>query len=97
MKNLLFHNLHQLHVGQILSGVGFLLFAVGSALALPDLWMAVLLAIFTLIALWTLLSIVFYPKKQKILDVSYNIIWGQSALTFLLGACAVLTIRELMG
>lgn len=97
MGRLLLKNLHQLHIGQILSGVGFVLYAVGSALALPDGVMAVGLVIFTLIALWTLLSVIAYPEEQRTEDISYNMIWGQSALTILLGACTFLTIRSMMG
>lgn len=97
MKKLFLKNLHQLHMGQILSGIGFVLYAAGSALALPDGVLAVGLVIFTLIALWTLLSVMTYPKKRKKQEISYNIIWGQSALTILLGACAYLTIRSMIG
>lgn len=89
--------LRRIRMGQIASGVGFVLYAAGSALELPETVMAAGLVLFTLVAVCTLLGIIAYPEEERKQDISFNVIWGQSALTILLGGCAYLTIRSLLG
>ena len=93
MRTLLFKNLRQIHLGEIISGIGFLAYLVGAALEWPGVLMTAGAAIFMVIAIWTLVSMLVYPKEKRIKEFSYNLIIGQGALTVLLGACLYLTVR----
>ena len=96
MEKYLFNDRRKLGWGQVTSAAGFLLYLIGSALALPEGVLAVLLVIFTAVAVWTLLSIIGYPEDKKQEDVTRNTLWGQGSLTLLLAACAYLTLRGLV-
>ncbi|MEG1657616.1 MAG: hypothetical protein RR288_01030 [Oscillibacter sp.] len=87
-------NKKQLGMGAIVSGVGLLLYLIGSALALPQTVLGIVAIAFALAAVYTMASIVFYPKARRKAELSYNILWGQAALTILLVACAYLHLRE---
>lgn len=86
-------NKKQLGAGAIVSGVGALAYLVGSALALPQTLLGILAVAFAVAAVYTMASIVFYPKARRKAELSYNILWGQAALTILLVACAYLSVR----
>lgn len=95
-KALLFHSVGKVHTGEVLSGVGFLVYLIGSGVKLPDAVLCVPLVIFSAAAVWTLVSILTYPKERKREELSYNILWGQGAVTILLLAGTVLTIKSLL-
>lgn len=85
----------QLNLGAIVSGVGFLLYLGASALE----WTAAadLLALaFGLVSLYVFASVAAARRRDKE-AVSYNLLWGQAALSLLLCMCAVLTLREKIG
>ena len=94
MEKYLLKTIWQLHIGEAVSGIGFVLYVAGTALGIPDAVMALELVLFSLAAAWTFFSMVRYPGEKA--DISYNLFWGQGALTILLVACAVLTIRGLI-
>jgi membrane protein implicated in regulation of membrane protease activity len=97
MRKALFLNTQkQLHAGEIVSGAGFLLYIALSALKIPEAALAAELAVFSVFSVWTLVSMIVYPRSRKKKEVSYNLLWGQGALTILLVACEVLTVRGLL-
>lgn len=83
----------QLNAGAVVSGVGLLAYLVCSALAVSETVTGIVAIAFALAAAYTLLSIVLYPKERKKEEISYNILWGQGALTILLCAAAYLSIQ----
>ena len=97
VNHLLLKNLHQLRIGQIVSALGFAVYIVCSALNSAESVQLAVLVLFSLIALWTMASVIFYPRARKKEEVSYNVVWGQGAVTIVLVACTVLTIRQMMG
>lgn len=86
----------QFNAGAVVSGVGLLAYLVCSALALPETVIGIIAIAFALAAVYTLLSIALFPKARRKAELSYNILWGQGALTILLVACAYLSIRAWM-
>ena len=94
-KGLLLRTEKQLNGGAIVSGVGFLLYLAAKALGWETTAGSVCCVV-GLIAVWTFLSAAVVRKKDKE-TVSYNLLWGTGALALLLGACAVLTIRQRLG
>lgn len=97
MEKFFLKNLHQVHMGQIVSAIGLVLYFAAAALALPDTLLALEAGIFFFVAFWTLLSILAYPEEKRTEEITYSIIWGQGAVTILLGACFYLTTRSLIG
>lgn len=77
-----------------ISGIGFVLYLVVSAL-LPAAAVAVAV-IFGLASVRTFLSVMDARLKDKE-SVSYNLLWGTGALALMLAAFAVLEIRMLLG
>ena len=69
--------------------VYFLLCAVKA----PEVAIAVVLVLFTLFAVWVLLSVIAHPDRT---EISYNITWGQSAVTLILAAVTYLTLKSLI-
>ena len=59
----------------------------------PLLAIAVVLVLFTLFAVWVLLSVIAYPDRT---EISYNITWGQGAVTIMLFAVMYLTLKSLI-
>lgn len=94
-KGLLLRTEKQLNGGAIVSGAGFLLYLAARAL---EWGMAadIVCIVFGVIAVWTFLSAAVGRRKSK-KTVSYSLLWGTGALALLLGACAVLTIRQRLG
>ena len=93
-NRLLLRNIRQMNLGAIISGVGFLLYLGASALAWTGL-AGVLALIFAPASLYVFASVAAGRSRDKEM-VSYNLLWGQGALTILLCMCAALTIREWM-
>ena len=94
-KGLLLRTEKQLNGGAIVSGSGFLLYLAARAM---EWGMAadIVCIVFGVIAVWTFLSAAVGRRKSKE-TVSYSLLWGTGALALLLGACAVLTIRQRLG
>ena len=93
MKNgILLRDVRQMNLGAIVSGIGFLLYLGASALEWTGL-ADILALIFAVVSLYVFASVAAGRRRDKEL-VSYNLLWGQGALTILLCMCAALTIRE---
>ena len=94
-KGVLLHTVPQMNAGAALSGVGFLLYLGASALGWETA--ADLLAVgFSLAALYVLASVAEGRRRDRE-TVSYNLLWGQAALTLLLAGCALLTVKLRLG
>lgn len=91
-KHLLLRTVRQMNMGAIVSGVGFLLYLGASALARTTA-ADVLALVFAPVSLYVFASVAAGRQRDKEM-VSYNLLWGQGALTLLLCMCAALTIRE---
>ena len=94
-RGFLLQTVKQMNNGAIVSGIGFLLYVAASALEL-DVLAGILAIAFGIAALYVLVSVAEGRKRDK-KAVSYNLLWGQTALTILLVGCAVLTIRLWLG
>ena len=94
-RGFLLQTVKQMNNGAIVSGIGFLLYVAASALQL-DVLADILVIAFGVVAVYVLASVAEGRKKDK-KAVSYNLLWGQTALTILLVGCAVLTIRLRLG
>lgn len=94
-KRFLLQSIRQMNLGAIVSGVGFLLYLGASALEWTGL-ANVLALIFAPVSLYIFASVSEGRRRDKE-TVSYNLLWGQGALTILLCMCAVLTVREWLG
>lgn len=81
--------------GAIVSGVGFVLYLVVSALG-QTLAADVIAVAFGIVAVYVLASVAMGRRKDKE-AVSYSLLWGQGAVTLLLASCAVLAIRQRLG
>lgn len=85
----------QLNLGAIFSGVGFLLYALAMALnqtAFADLC----ILFFDVVSVYVFVSVAVERRRNKD-AVSYNLLWGQAALTLLICMCAILTLRDKLG
>ena len=84
----------QLQKGAILSGIGFALFVTASALV-PALsgWVALVFAGVSLYVFWSLVLVAGREKGA----VGYSLAWGHTAVTLMLCACAVLSVKEWLG
>ena len=84
----------QLQKGAILSGIGFSLFVAASALV-PALsgWVALVFAGVSLYVFWSLVLVAGREKGA----VGYSLAWGHTAVTLMLCACAVLSVKEWLG
>ena len=94
-RGFLLQTVKQMNNGATVSGIGFLLYVAASALHL-DALADILVIAFGVVAVYVLASVAEGRKKDK-KAVSYNLLWGQTALTILLVGCAVLTIRLRLG
>ena len=94
-RGFLLQTVKQMNNGAIVSGIGFLLYVAASALQL-DVLADILVIAFGIVAVYVLASVAEGRKKDN-KAVSYNLLWGQTALTILLVGCAVLTIRLRLG
>lgn len=84
-----------MNIGTAITGIGFLLYLAASALVSSALADA-LAIVFGIIALYVFASIASGRRRDKE-AVSYSLLWGQTALTVLLVACAVLGVRQRLG
>lgn len=94
-KGFLLQTVQQMNAGAIVSGLGFVLYLVCSALGQETAADIVTMA-FGIVALYVFASVAAGRQKDKE-AVSYSLLWGQSALTILLVGCAVLTIKLRLG
>ena len=94
-KGFLLKTVKEMNIGAAASGIGFLLYLLASAVA-PTIVADVVSWVFGVIALYVWFSVMAGRHEDKE-AVSYNLLWGQSALTLMLVACAVLSIRMRLG
>ena len=91
----LLQDVKQMNLGAIVSGLGFLLYLGAAALG----WQAaadVLSLVFTLVSLYVFVSVEAGRRRDKE-AVSYNLLWGQGALTVLLCLCMAAAFRQRLG
>lgn len=94
-KTLLLRSGKQLNAGAIVSGAGFLLCLGAAALGLREA-ADMLSAIFSLASLYVFASAAAARRRDRG-AVSYNLLWGQGALTALLCLCAAAAVWERLG
>ena len=93
MEKFFLQTIRAIHRGQIVSALGIVAYFLLCAVKAPEIVIAVVLVLFTLFAVWVLLSVIAYPDRT---EISYNITWGQSAVTLILFAVMYLTIKSLI-
>ena len=93
MEKFFLSTLRGIHRGQIVSALGIGAYFLLCAVKAPEVAIAVVLVLFTLFALWVLLSIIAYPDRT---EISYNILWGHGAVTLMLFAVMYLTLKSLI-
>ena len=94
-KGLLLQTKKQMNTGAVATGLGFVLYMV--LLVLGQELAADLVAIaFGVVGIYVSLSVMEARSRDKE-EISYNLLWGQLALTIFLVACAVLAIRQRLG
>ena len=94
-KGLLLQTKKQMNNGAVATGLGFVLYMV--LLVLGQELAADLVAIaFGVAGIYVSLSVMEARSRDKE-EISYNLLWGQLALTIFLVACAVLAIRQRLG
>ena len=94
-KGLLLRTKKQMNNGAVATGLGFVLYMV--LLVLGQELAADLVAIaFGVVGIYVSLSVMEARSRDKE-EISYNLLWGQLALTIFLVACAVLAIRQRLG
>ena len=84
-----------MNFGAIFSGVGFLLYLGAAALERRGVADGIAV-VFGVISIYVYASIVAGRRRDR-QSVSYNLLWGQTALTVLLAACAILGLRQRLG
>ena len=94
-RGLLFQTKKQMNNGAIATGLGFVLYLVLLVLGLEMAADLVAIA-FGVVGIFNSLSVLEGRRRNRE-DVSYNLLWGQLALTIFLVACAVLAVRQRMG
>ena len=90
-KGLLFQTKKQMNNGAIATGLGFVLYL--ARLELPADLVAVA---FGVVGIFNSFSVLEGRRKDKE-NISYNLLWGQLALTIFLVACAVLAVKQRLG
>ena len=94
-KGLLLQTKKQMNNGAVATGLGFVLYL--GLLVLGQELAADLVAIaFGVVGIYVSLSVMEARSRDKE-EISYNLLWGQLALTIFLVACAVLAIRQRLG
>ena len=94
-RGLLFQTKKQMNNGAIATGLGFVLYLVLLVLGL-ELPADLVAIAFGVVGILNSLSVLEGRRRNRE-DVSYNLLWGQLALTIFLVACAVLAVRQRMG
>ena len=87
-KGLLFQTKKQMNNGAIATGLGFVLYLALLAMGL-ELPADLVAVAFGVVGIFNSLSVLEGRRKDKE-NISYNLLWGQLALTIFLVACAVL-------
>ena len=94
-KGLLLQTKKQMNNGAVATGLGFVLYMV--LLVLGQELAADLVAIaFGVVGIYVSLSVMEARSRDKE-EISYNLLWGQLALTVFLVACAVLAVKQRLG
>lgn len=91
-RSFLLQGVKRLNLGAIICGIGFLLYLGMAALG----WRGpagVLSLGFAAAAVYVFASVAAGRRRDKE-AVSYNLLWGQGALTVLLCLCAMVTLRQ---
>ena len=94
-RGLLFQTKKQMNNGAIATGLGFVLYLVLLVLGL-EMPADLVAIVFGVVGIFNSLSVLEGRRRNRE-DVSYNLLWGQLALTIFLVACAVLAVRQRMG
>ena len=94
-RGLLFQTKKQMNNGAIATGLGFVLYLVLLVLGL-ELPADLVAIAFGVVGIFNSLFVLEGRRRNRE-DVSYNLLWGQLALTIFLVACAVLAVRQRMG
>lgn len=94
-KSVLLRTVKEMNIGAAVSAAGFLLYLLAAAVA-PRIIVDAVAVLFGVFALYVWASVLAGRRKDKE-AVSYNLLWGQSAVTLMLVACAVLGIRMRLG
>ena len=94
-KGLLFQTKKQMNNGAIATGLGFGLYLVLLVLGL-ELPADLVAIAFSVVGIFNSLSVLEGRRRNRE-DVSYNLLWGQLALTIFLVACAVLAVKKRLG
>lgn len=89
-KGLLFQTKKQMNNGAIATGLGFVLYLALLAMGL-ELPADLVAVAFGVVGIFNSLSVLEGRRKDKE-NISYNLLWGQLALTIFLVACAVLDL-----
>ena len=91
-KGLLFQTKKQMNNGAIATGLGFVLYLALLAMGL-ELPADLVAVAFGVVGIFNSLSVLEGRRKDKE-NISYNLLWGQLALTIFLVACAVLAVKQ---
>ena len=83
------------HNGAIATGLGFVLYLALLAMGL-ELPADLVAVAFGVVGIFNSLSVLEGRRKDKE-NISYNLLWGQLALTIFLVACAVLAVKQRLG
>ena len=94
-RGLLFQTKKQMNNGAIATGLGFVLYLVLLVLGL-ELPADLVAIAFSVVGIFNALSVLAGRRRDRE-AVSYNLLWGQLALTILLAACAVLAVKQRLG
>ena len=94
-KGLLFQTKKQMNNGAVATGLGFVLYMVLLVLG-QELAADLVASAFGVVGIYVSLSVMEARSRDKE-EISYNLLWGQLALTIFLVACAVLAIRQRLG
>ena len=91
-KGLLFQTKKQMNNGAIATGLGFVLYLALLAMGL-ELPADLVAVAFGVVGIFNSFSVLEGRRKDKE-NISYNLLWGQLALTIFLVACAVLAVKQ---
>ena len=94
-KGLLLQTKKQMNNGAVATGMGFVLYMVLLVLG-QELAADLVASAFGVVGIYVSLSVMEARSRDKE-EISYNLLWGQLALTVFLVACAVLAIRQRLG
>ena len=94
-NGLLLQTKKQMNNGAIVTGLGLVLYT-GRPVRGQGRLAALTAIAGGVVGIYVSLSVLAGRRRDKE-DVSYNLLWGQLALTIFLVACAVLAVRQRMG